>query len=294
MAGILSLCNFDISKGACIGMMAFFQSIRFKAILPLVLVTACGILPVIYINLGVPEDQPTSMLTVFAAASLTEAFTEIAEEFESENPGSKVVINFAGSQRLAQQLSQGAPADVFASADQRQMENAILAGRVKRGSEKVFINNQLVLILPRENPGNIQELGDLAETGLQLILADGAVPVGRYSMEMFDKASQLGDFGVRFKEDVLNNVVSYEENVRAVLSKILLGEADAGIVYLSDVFGVQEGQIHLINIPDQANVTASYFVAPISDSSNPNLAREFIDFILSPAGQEIFTRYGFR
>jgi molybdate transport system substrate-binding protein len=225
---------------------------------------------------------------------LTEAFTEIAEEFESVNPGSKVVINFAGSQQLAQQLSQGAPADVFASADQRQMENAILAGRVKRGTEKVFINNQLVLILPAENPGNIQDFGDLVESGLQLILADGAVPVGRYSMEMLDNASQQSGYGGRFKEDVLKNVVSYEENVRAVLSKILLGEADAGIVYLSDVFGVQEGQIHLINIPDQVNVTASYFVAPISDSSNPNLALEFIDFILSPAGQEIITSYGFR
>ena len=221
-------------------------------------------------------------------------FTEIAEEFESENPGSKVVINFAGSQQLAQQLSQGAPADVFASADQRQMENAILAGRVKRGSEKVFINNQLVLIFPAENPGNIQDFGDLVESGLQLILADGAVPVGRYSMEMFDKANHQGGYGIRFKEDVINNVVSYEENVRAVLSKILLGEADAGIVYLSDVFGVQEGQILLINIPDQVNVTASYFVAPISDSSNPSLARKFINFILSPAGQEIITRYGFR
>lgn len=258
------------------------------------LATACGILPVMYINPGVPEDQPASMMTVFAAASLTEAFTEIAEEFESVNPGSKVVINFAGSQQLAQQLSQGAPADVFASADQRQMENAILAGRVKRGSEKVFINNQLVLIIPAENPGNIQDFGDLVESGLQLILADGAVPVGRYSMEMFDKVNHQGGYGIRFKEDVINNVVSYEENVRAVLSKILLGEADAGIVYLSDVFGVQEGQILLINIPDQVNVTVSYFVAPISDSSNPSLARKFINFILSPAGQEIITRYGFR
>lgn len=247
-----------------------------------------------YINRAGSEDQPGSMLTVFAAASLTEAFTEIAEEYESLNPGSKVVVNFAGSQQLAQQLSQGAPADVYASADQKQMENVIHAGRVKRGTEKVFITNQLVVILPAENPGSIQDLGDLVEAGLQIILADGAVPVGRYSMEMLDNASQQSGYGVKFKEDVLNNVVSYEENVRAVLSKILLGEADAGIVYLSDAFGAQEGQIGLIDIPDQVNVTASYFLAPISDSSNPNLARKFIDFILSPAGQEIITRYGFR
>ena len=275
-------------------MKAFFQSFQLFVILPLIFATACGSLPVMYINRAGSEDQPGSMLTVFAAASLTEAFTEIAEEYESLNPGSKVVVNFAGSQQLAQQLSQGAPADVYASADQKQMENVIHAGRVKRGTEKVFITNQLVVILPAENPGSIQDLGDLVEAGLQIILADGAVPVGRYSMEMLDNASQQSGYGVKFKEDVLNNVVSYEENVRAVLSKILLGEADAGIVYLSDAFGAQEGQIGLIDIPDQVNVTASYFLAPISDSLNPNLARKFIDFILSPAGQEIITRYGFR
>jgi molybdate transport system substrate-binding protein len=275
-------------------MTAFFRSLQITTLLALVLATACGILPVMYLNAGSPEESSSDILTVFAAASLTEAISDIAEEFESFNPGSKVVINLAGSQQLAQQLSQGAPADVFASADQEQMENAILAGRVGRGSEKVFINNQLVLILPEKNSGDIQDLGDLDKSGLQVILADGAVPVGRYAMEMLDKANYRGDYGDKFKAGVLNNVVSYEENVRAVLSKILLGEADAGIVYLSDALGAEEGQIKLIEIPKGVNITASYYIAPVSDSSNQLLAQEFIDFILSPAGQEIIKRYGFK
>lgn len=233
------------------------------------------------------------ILTIFAAASLSEAFTRMAEEYEALNPGSEVAINFAGSQQLAQQLTQGASTDVFASANYRQMENVIESGRVGAGAELPFIHNKLALVLPEDNPGGILEFKDLEKPGVQLILADAAVPAGRYSQEMLDQASAHVEFGDQFKANVLENVVSYEENVRAVLTKIILGEADVGIVYLSDFIGASEENIKMISIPDDVNVTASYHIAPLMDSSLKDHGMNFIQLVLSSEGQEILKQYGF-
>jgi len=232
-------------------------------------------------------------LTIFAAASLSEALTEIAKEYKVLNPGSEIAINFAGSQQLAQQLSQGASADVFASADYQQLENVINSGRVEGGTELTFIHNQLAIVLPADNPGGILEFKDLEMPGIKLILADAAVPAGRYSQEMLDRASANGEFGDRFKDNVLENVVSYEENVRAVLTKIILGEADAGIVYLSDFIGASGESIKMVSIPDEVNVTATYHIAPLMDSSNKDRGMNFIQLVLSPSGQEILKQHGF-
>jgi molybdate transport system substrate-binding protein len=270
-------------------MTAHVQSLKLTAILVLVLGAACGGGE----SLSALGSSHNETLTIFAAASLAEALSEIGGEFESSHPGSEVVINFAGSQQLAQQLSQGAPADIYASADQQQMENVIQAGRITADSDQVFIHNRLAVVLPGDNPGNIRDIKDLARTGLELLLVDEAAPVGRYSQEMLDRASEQAGYGVEFKERVLENVVSYEENVRAALTKIVLGEADAGIVYVSDVIGVSEADITLIQIPERFNVTASYYIAPLNDSSAPNRGREFIRLLLSPKGQEILERYGF-
>lgn len=265
------------------------RSLKLIAFLVLVLGAACGGGE----SLRFLENPGTETLTIFAAASLAEALSEIGEEFEATHPGSEVAINFAGSQQLAQQLSQGAPADIYASADKQQMENVIQAGRVTPDSDQAFIHNHLVVVLPGDNPGNILDIKDLARPGLLLLLADEAVPVGRYSQEMLDRAGEQAGYGMEFKERVLENVVSYEENVRAVLTKIILGEADAGIVYVSDVIGVSGADINLIQIPEQLNITASYYIAPLSDSSNLNRGRDFIRYLLSPKGQEILDRYGF-
>lgn len=268
-------------------------SVRSKFLITIILliVTACTSLPSLVI--GVEDGNPGQFqsLTVFAAASLIESFNEIGERYEAENPGTQIIINYAGSQQLAQQLSQGAPADIYASADKDQMENVIRSGRVGQGMEKEFAHNRLAVILPEDNPGQIENLSDLANPGLQIVLADGAVPVGQYSLQMLEKVNQSGIHGSEFKEHVLNNIVSYEENVRAVLSKILLGEADAGIVYLSDVF---KTDARMILIPDQLNVTASYYISPITDSANQVLAQDFIKFIFSSTGQNILASHGFK
>jgi molybdate transport system substrate-binding protein len=260
---------------------------------PLLIIAACASLNGFGSGFKNEHTDPQGSLTVFAAASLIEAFNEIGESYEAANPGVQITLNYAGSQQLAQQLSQGAPADVFASADKEQMDNVISSGRVLQGMEVKFVRNRLLIIVPEDNPGQIQDFGDLSNPGLEIILADGAVPVGRYSLQMLSRASQSNLYGDGFKQDVLNNAVSYEENVRAVLSKVILGEADAGIVYVSDGWGINAEEVRLISIPDQVNISASYYISPVSDSSNQGLAQDFIEFVLSPESQDILARYGF-
>jgi len=239
------------------------------------------------------QPPASGELVVFAAASLTESFTEIAQLFESQHPGVKVTCNFAGSQALSAQLGEGAPADVFASANTKEMTNAIAAKRVADGSQKTFVRNKLVVIYPAGNPSGLAKLQDLTKPGLKLVLAAEEAPVGQYSLEFLDKASQDAAFGTTFKDDVLKNVVSYEENVKAVLTKVVLGEGDAGIVYLTDISQANAGKVGRLDIPDALNTVATYPIAAVSDASQPELAQAFVQLVLSAQGQEILAKYGF-
>ncbi len=242
-----------------------------------------------------PAGQPPAardvVLTVFAAASLTDAFSEIGRRFEAARPNVTVVYNFAGSNQLATQIGQGAPADVFASANLAQMDATVASGRIDAAAPRMFVTNRLVVIYPANNPAGIATLPDLARPGTLIVLAAEAVPVGRYALEFLDKAAADPAFGATFKDDVLGNVVSYEENVRSVLNKVALGEADAGIVYASDRFGV-EGVAQLA-IPDALNIVAEYPIAALNDSVHGNEAAAFIDFVLGAEGQSVLTAFGF-
>lgn len=240
-----------------------------------------------------PSAARAPELLVYAAASLTEAFEEVGAAFERANPDVRVAFNFAGSQQLVQQLAQGAPADLFASAHQRHVQTAIDAERVVPGTERVFATNRLTVIVPRDNPAGVDSLHDLAQPGVRLVLADAEVPAGQYALAFLEKARRTPAFGAAYQEAVLSNVVSYETNVRAVLSKVALGEADAGIVYTSDVGARAAEQVVRIEVPDHLNVTAVYVIAPIADAPHPEHARAFVDFVLSPAGQAVLARYGF-
>jgi molybdate transport system substrate-binding protein len=260
----------------------------------LALVTGCGAQPSVASTTPAPTHPPASgTLTVFAAASLTESFTELGQQFEAEHPGVKVVFNFAGSQALSQQLGEGAPADVFASANTKEMMNAVASGRVADGSQKTFAHNKLVVIYPKDNPAGLAKLQDLASPGLKLVLAAKEVPVGKYSLEFLDKASQDATFGPAFKDGVLKNVVSYEENVKAVLTKIVLGEGDAGIVYQTDISLDKADKVGRLEIPDALNTVATYPIAVVSDAQQMELAGAFVDLVLSAQGQAILARYGF-
>lgn len=233
------------------------------------------------------------ILTVFAAASLTAAFNDVKARFEAAHPGVSVAYNFGGSNALAQQLGEGAPADVFASANKKQMDVAISAGRVVSGTTQIFARNRLVVILPKDNPGEVATLQDLAKPGLKLILADKDVPVGQYALDYLDKAISDASFSASYEDDVLANVVSYEDNVRSVLTKVALGEGDAGIVYTSDVSGDSAEDVVSIEIPDALNTIATYPIGAVKDSAAPDVAQAFIDYVLSADGQAILKDHGF-
>ncbi|MFP4437113.1 MAG: molybdate ABC transporter substrate-binding protein [Chloroflexaceae bacterium] len=242
---------------------------------------------------SVADTALSGELIVFAAASLTEAFTALGRQFEADNPDTTVVFNFAGSQQLAQQLAQGAPADVFASANPRRMEVAVEAGRIIGGTQQIFVRNCLVAITPADNPGAVNTLQDLTKPDLKIVLAAEDTPIGGYSRDYLDKATTDPDFGSEYHDAVLANVVSYEETVKAVLTKVALGEADAGIVYSSDVTPDQVDQVVRIDIPDELNTIATYPIAIVEDTSQPESAQAFLDYVLSANGQAVLGAYGF-
>jgi molybdate transport system substrate-binding protein len=244
-------------------------------------------------NGPVTDIPPTTDLTVFAAASLTEAFQEIEQAFEAAYPGTEVTLNFAGSQQLALQIEQGAQADVFASANQHYMDHLVTAGLVAADAPATFARNQMVVILPAENPGQIETLQDLTRPGLKLILAGEQVPVGAYARQVLDELSSDPAYGPGYKETVLANVISNEENVRQVVAKVQLGEADAGIVYCSNVTPALADKLREIDIPDRFNVTATYPIAVLKNTPNDELAGQFVQFVLGPEGQHILERWGF-
>ncbi|MCC6613669.1 MAG: molybdate ABC transporter substrate-binding protein [Anaerolineae bacterium] len=236
--------------------------------------------------------QDQGELTVFAAASLTDAYESIADAFEAANPGVSILYNFGGSSTLATQLVQGAPADVFASANNAQMAVAQEGGRIA-GAPRTFAKNRLVLIVPASNPANILSLRDLANPGINLILAAPDVPVRSYTDTMLERMAADPAYGPDYRDAVLANLVSEEPNVRQVSAKVALGEADAGVVYLSDVTPDIAADVLALPIPDAFNTIATYPIAVTDDSALPELAQRYVDFILSDAGQDILVEWGF-
>ncbi len=235
------------------------------------------------------SNAPARKLTVFAAASLSQAFEEIGNSFEAENPGVTITFNFAGSQSLRTQIEQGAQADIMASADSAEMNALIAGGYVEPAVAQDFLTNKLVVILPAANPAGLQRLQDLARPHIKLVLAAEDVPVGKYARQALEQMNAA--FGGVFQGQVLANVVSNEDNVKQVVAKVGLGEADAGIVYTSDAVAAPD--LKTIDIPPDLNVTARYVIAPLADSHNAALAAEFVRYVRSPSAQRILTKWGF-
>lgn len=236
-----------------------------------------------------PVAPESNVLTVFAASSLTDAFLETGKNFEASQSGVTVAFNFSASQTLRTQIEQGAQVDVFASANIKEMD-ALVAGRyIGVDSPKIFLTNQLVVIMPEKNPAGIERLEDLSNSGLKLVLAAKEVPVGNYSLQVLNKLDQA--MGNGYQEKVLANVVSYENTVKQVVAKVQLGEADAGMVYSSDCTAAPE--LQKIQIPVENNVVATYPIAALEQSKNPELAQAFVAYVLSPEGQFILKKWGF-
>jgi len=216
---------------------------------------------------------------VFAGSSLTDALKKAGDRLKVNNPGTDYVFNFGSSSTLATQIASGAPADVFASADETNMQKVVDA-KLNEGAPAVFLSNRLQIAVAAGNPKHITGLNDLAKPGLIVVLAAPTVPAGKYALEALQKA------GVTVRP------ASLEVDVRAALNKVALGEADAGVVYVTDVKSAG-ARVSGVEIPEQYQVIARYPIAVVKDSKNPRLARAFVDYLLSDEGRTLLAEFGF-
>ncbi|MFC4494320.1 molybdate ABC transporter substrate-binding protein [Streptomyces ovatisporus] len=230
---------------------------------------------------GGTEDEPGSAtkaeLTVLAASSLTDVFKTAGKTYEKKNRGTEVKFSFAGSQELAAQVEQGAPADVLVTADTRTMDGL----KSDTGVPTVVAKNRLVIVTGKDDPEKVGKLEDLARPGLKVVLAAPGVPAGRYSRQVLDA------------QDIDVEPVSQEPNVRAVLSKVGLGEADAGIVYKTDA-STAPGKVDTVGIPDGRNAVASYPAAALKSSENPGAAAAFVKWLRTAEAQQLLRGAGFQ
>jgi molybdate transport system substrate-binding protein len=240
---------------------------------------------------AVPAGAPTT-LRVFAAASLARPFADLAKAFEAAHAGCHVEYVFAGSQQLVAQLQQGAAGDVLATADTHTMDGAHEAGLLA-GEAATFVRNRLVLIVPASNPARIRSWRDLGRRGIKLVIGADAVPVGHYAREVLLRLSKQSGAGDDWLRRANASVVSEEENVKAVLAKVQLGEADAGFVYRSDVAPSLARYVKLVAFPDDANVIATYSIATLAHAQQPELAKAFTEWIVTSEAQGVLTRNGF-
>jgi len=227
-----------------------------------------------------PAEESTleGDLTVFAAASLTDAFDEVGAAFEEANPDVSIEFNYGASSALREQILAGAPADVFASANTSNMDQVVETGAATDPQD--FVTNQLQIVVPAENPGGVAGLDDFANADLLIGLCAEEVPCGEFGREALANAQ------------VTPSVDTNEPDVRALLTKVEAGELDAGIVYVTDVLAAGDA-VEGIDIPADVNVTATYPIAALSEAGNAEVAAAFVEFVLSDDGQEILESYGF-
>jgi molybdate transport system substrate-binding protein len=243
------------------------------AVLVLVL-AACGASS----STGSAATPPPTSLTVLAAASLKPPFDQVAAQLKS-TANLTVTFNYAGTQTLVAQLSQGAEADVFASADVAHMTTVDKAGLLQ-GPSQVFAHNSLEIAVAKGNPKSIHSLADLARSGLVIVLADRSVPAGNYAQQILTKAG------------VTVHPASFEQSVSSVLAKVSIGDADAGIVYSSDI--TTNNRVDGVPIPDDQNIVAEYPIAVLKSASNATGAKTFVDYVLSGDGQAALKAAGFQ
>jgi molybdate transport system substrate-binding protein len=256
----------------------------------ILLCTICLICAIAIVSQSVIFARSLPHLTIFAASSLTNAFDDLAEQF-SEQYQYEITINYGGSSTLLAQLLQGAEADIFASANQDQMQILIDEGLVESEAVHVFAENELVIIVPQDNPAKIQSAEDLSRNGIFLVIGAPNVPIRTYTDTLLDTLALR--FEDSYVKDVMANVVSEETNVRQVVARVALGEADAGIVYRTDISPDIAEQVQLIELPSGTSPRAVYPIAPLLDSSYPDESASFIKFISSDAGQAILAKWGF-
>jgi molybdate transport system substrate-binding protein len=229
-------------------------------------------------------------LTVLAAASLNDAFEEIAVLWTAAYPGSELILSFDASSSLRTQIEEGAPADAFASADERNVQT-LVDECLAPGPITAFAHNELVIVVPDGNPASIETPADLARVGVRVVAALPEVPITKYTTEVLANLAGLEGYPDGFAEAVTANTVSEEENVRAVLTKIELGEGDAALVYVTDA--LSSAGVDSVAIPEEANVLVTYAAVTVGASSQPALAADFLEFLVGQEAQGVLESYGF-
>ena len=227
---------------------------------------------------------------MLAASSLTDAFGEMADRFEDQNPGVEVRQSFESSSTLLTQIRQGAPADVFASASEEEMDTAVAEGLVAAEPE-VFVKNREVVLVPKDNPAGIEDFREVAKPGVRLVLAEEGVPAADYALEILGKADE--EYGPGFRRDVLSNVVSREADVRASVNRVAVGDADATFGYASDYTPDVRDRVEVVPIPPDLDIVATYPIAALEDAEEPGLARDWVDFVTGEEGQRVLEKWGF-
>ncbi|GAB6098732.1 molybdate ABC transporter substrate-binding protein [Halanaerocella petrolearia] len=261
----------------------FKKTMVISLILGLVIVSGCQ---------SATEETEKISLRIMAAASLIEVFTDLEQGFEEKYPNIEVDCNYAGSQALFSQIKSGVTADIFASANVKYMNQLEESDMVIEPS--VFAQNKLVVAVLKGNK-KIQTINDFVEKDVKLVVADKSVPVGQYTIEMLDKVDKSGKFVENYKTKFLNSIDSKELDVKSVVSKIELGEADAGVVYKTDIIASNQEKVRGINIPNQYNIVTTYPIAllKVGNQQHQEASKNFLDYLYSLEGRKILTKYGF-
>lgn len=259
-------------------------------ILSVILLSACTPAATPTVAGETAPTQTTSVtLKVFAPSTMTEAAKALGAAFEAANPGVTVTFEIGHSPTQRLQFTQGATGDVFITAAKKDMDDAITDQSIESGKEALIARNKLVVILPPNNPAGIETLEDLVKDGVKLLVANAETPIGKVTLTVLDKLA--GKFGEDYKAKFTANVVSQEAGVKPIVSKIKLSEADAGIVFISDLAAATE--LKSIEIPAELNVISQLYAAPLAKATNPEQAAAFAAFVASPEGQAILQKWGF-
>ena len=246
---------------------------------------------VLTVSAGTCAEQPRE-LTVFCAAGLTGAFNELGQIYKNESNVS-VAFNFDGAQILRTQVENGAYADVIVSANDKNMRELSTMGFLNNSSISVFARNWQALIVPKNNPAQIQNLSDLAKPGLKIVMGVKDLPITNSTMQILDKLAADPAYGPKYKEKVLSNVISQETNINFIVSKVALGEADAAFVHKSEVSPEYAEKVMVIDIPEKYNVKSEYAIGVLNQSKSSDLAEKFINLVKSADGKAILEKHGY-
>jgi len=259
-----------------------------RIVLPVALVMAVGLAACSKSSASPPASPSSTRLTVLGAASLTKVFPQIGALFSKSHPGVSFTYSFAGTDQLAAQIQEGAPADVFAGASTKYGDQLADGGQIKPYT--IFCTNQLVLITPASNPAGITSPKDLATKPAKLVIGSETVPVGAYTRTVLSNLDSV--YGDGYSDTVLSKVVSNEDSVTSIVTKVESGEADAGFVYITDALAAGS-QVNTITLPADAQAVAKYPAAAVSASTHGSVAQQFVDFLVTAPAQALLQKAGF-